>query len=148
MPKKAEVLDTSPDAPIDYDAALTELGAEKKLAPKKKAEPKPGAADYDWSQNYPEGVDLYTYTFPSGTVVAIKTFGAIYSKTWLYKIRNLQSDADIEFAAIDRAACDVAREVLMSLDDTVGDPINDLWKAWVADGTSNGEGDEGLTPGK
>lgn len=112
-----------------------------------KAAPKPGAADYDWSAHY-DTDDLYTHTFKDGTVVAIKAFGAIYSKTFLYKIRGLPTDTDIEFAAIDRASCPTAQEVLAGLDDTVGDPIDELWTAWIAAGTSRGEGDPGLTPGK
>lgn len=110
-------------------------------------EPKPGAADYDWAPHY-DTDDLYTHTFSDGTVVAIKAFGAIYSKTFLYKVRALPTEADIEFAAIDRASCPLAREILAGLDDTVGDPIDELWTAWVAAGTSRGKGDPGLTPGK
>lgn len=147
MPKKAEVLDTSPDAPIDYDAALSEIGAGKKPEPENKPEPKPGDADYDWSGHY-DTTDLYSHTFPDGTVVAIKPFASIYSKTWLYKIRQLQTDTDIEFAAIDRAACPTAQEVLMGLDDTEGDPFDDLYKGWLEAGTKNADGDKGLTPGE
>ncbi|MEX3655246.1 hypothetical protein ABFW14_08185 [Mycolicibacterium fortuitum] len=110
-------------------------------------EPKPGDADYDWSGHY-DTTDLYTHTFPDGTVVAIKPFAAIYSKTWLYKIRQLQTDTDIEFAAIDRAACPTAQEVLMNLDDTEGDPFDDLYKGWLEAGTKNADGDKGLTPGE
>ncbi|CQD15709.1 hypothetical protein BN970_03302 [Mycolicibacterium conceptionense] len=110
-------------------------------------EPKPGDPDYDWSGHY-DTTDLYTHTFPDGTVVAIKPFAAIYSKTWLYKIRQLQTDTDIEFAAIDRAACPTAQEVLMNLDDTEGDPFDDLYKGWLEAGTKNADGDKGLTPGE
>ncbi len=118
-------------------------------APSAPVEPKPGpgAPDYDWAPHY-DTDDLYTHTFADGTVVVIKSFGAIYSKTFLYKARNLPTDTDIEFAAIDRASCPAAREVLGALDDTVGDPLDELWKAWVAAGTAHGEGDPGLTPGK
>ena len=108
---------------------------------------KPGEPGYDWSKHY-DTDDLYTHTFTDGTVVALKPFAAIYSKTWLYKIRGMDSDIDVEFASIDRAACETAREVLLSLDDTQGDPLDELLAAWVAAGTSRGEGDEGLTPGK
>lgn len=112
-----------------------------------KPEPNVGDPDYDWSTHY--GTDeLYTHTFPNGTVVAIKTFEAIYTKTWLYSIRGLQTNVDFEFAAIDRAACPTAQEVLESLDDADSDPIADLFKAWTSKGTSRGKGDEGLTPGK
>ena len=110
-------------------------------------EPKPGDPDYDWSGHY-DTTDLYTHTFPDGTVVAIKPFASIYSKTWLYKIRQLQTDTDIEFAAIDRAACPTAQEILMNLDDSNGDPFDDLYKAWLEAGTKNGDGDKGLTPGE
>lgn len=110
-------------------------------------EPKPGEADYDWSGHY-DTTDLYSHTFPDGTVVAIKPFASIYSKTWLYKIRQLQTDTDIEFAAIDRAACPTAQEVLMGLDDTEGDPFDDLYKGWLEAGTKNADGDKGLTPGE
>ncbi|NOQ62812.1 hypothetical protein [Mycolicibacterium fortuitum] len=110
-------------------------------------EPKPGDPDYDWSGHY-DTTDLYTHRFPDGTVVAIKPFASIYSKTWLYKIRQLQTDTDIEFAAIDRAACPTAQEVLMGLDDTNGDPFDDLYKAWLEAGTTNGDGDKGLTAGE
>jgi hypothetical protein len=119
-------------------------------APSAPVEPKPGppgAPDYDWAPHY-DTDDLYTHTFADGTVVVIKSFGTIYSKTFLYKARNLPTDTDIEFAAIDRASCPAAREVLGALDDTVGDPLDELWKAWVAAGTAHGEGDPGLTPGK
>lgn len=111
-----------------------------------KPEPKPGDPEYDWVAAYGTS-DLYAHTFPNGTVVALKPFASIYSKTWLYKIRNLPTESDIQFAAIDRGSCDVAREVLESLDDSAGDPLDDLWRSWSASGTSHGDGDEGLTPG-
>ncbi len=105
------------------------------------AKPKPGDKDYDWAAQY--GTDnLYVHTFPDGTVVALKPFGSIYSKTWLYKLRKAVSDVDIEFAALDRGSCDVARVVLESIDDSEGDPLSDLFKAWAATAT------EGLTPGE
>lgn len=104
-------------------------------------QPKPGEAGYDWAAQYGTK-DLYVHTFPNGKVVALKPFGSIYSKTWLYKIRTLQTDVDIEFAALDRGACDAAREVLRSLDDSDGDPLDELFKAWAASAT------EGLTPGE
>lgn len=110
-------------------------------------EPKPGDAGYDWAQHY--GTDkLYVHTFPDGKVVALKEFSGIFSKTWLYKIRNLKTNVDIELAAIDRGTCDEAKAVLEDLDDDgADDPIADLWKAWSGSGTSNGDGDEGLTSG-
>jgi len=109
--------------------------------------PKLGDPGYDWSQHY-DTDKLYTHTFPNGKVVALKEFGGIFSKTWLYKIRNLKTNVDIELAAIDRGTCDEAKQLLEELDDDgEDDPIADLWKAWSAAGTSNGDGDEGLTAG-
>jgi hypothetical protein len=109
--------------------------------PEPKPEPKPGEAGYDWAKLY--GTDnLYLHTFPNGTVVALKPFGSIYSKTWLFKLRALQTDVDIEFAALDRGSCPVAKEVLMGLDDKDGDPLDELFKAWAASAT------EGLKPGE
>ena len=102
----------------------------------------PGDAAYDWSAQYPGVEDLYVHTFPDGTVVALKPFSSIYSKTWLYKLRKAVSDVDIEFAALDRGSCEVARAVLESLPDSDGDPLSDLFKAWTAAAT------EGLTPGE
>ena len=110
-------------------------------------QPRPGDPDYDWSAHY-DTDDLYTHTFPDGTVVALKSFGTIYSKTWQYKIRSMATDVDVEFASIDRAACETAKAVLEALDDSVGDPLDDLFQAWVKAGTARGDGDEGLTPGK
>ncbi len=107
---------------------------------------KPGDPDFDWSALY-DTEDLYTHTFGDGTVVALKSFATIYSKTWLYKLRKAASNAEVEFAAIDRAACDEAQQVLENLDLKDGDPLDDLFQAWVKAGTSRGDGDEGLTPG-
>jgi len=114
---------------------------EEELDLEPKPEAKPGEAGYDWAAQYGTD-DLYIHTFPNGTVLALKPFGSIYSKTWLYKLRGLQTDVDIEFAALDRGACDVAKQVLLSLDDTAGDPLDELFKAWAASAT------EGLTPGE
>jgi hypothetical protein len=106
----------------------------------------PGDPGYDWTADYGTD-DLYLHKFPDGKVVALKPFGSIYSKTWMYKLRKAKSDAEIEFAAIDRAASDTARGVLENLEDTDGDPIADLFAAWVAAGTKRGDGDDGLTAG-
>jgi len=104
---------------------------------------KPGEAGYDWAAQYPGVENLYLHTFPDGTVVGLKPFSSIYSKTWLYKLRKATSDVDIEFAALDRGSCDVARAVLESLPDTEGDPLSDLFKAWAAAASEGG-----LTPGE
>lgn len=110
-------------------------------------QPKPGEKDFDWAAEYGT-TDLYIHTFRDGTVVGLKAFNAIFSKTWLYKIRNLQTDVDVELAALDRGSCDAARAVLDKLDpDAEGDPIDELWKAWSTAGTQHGESGEGLTPG-
>jgi hypothetical protein len=103
------------------------------------AEPKPGDADYDWSQHY-DTENLYLHTFPDGTVVGLKPFTAIFSKTWLYKIRSLPTNVDVELAAIDRGSCPQARAVLEGLDDTADDPIDELWKAWSTSDVKTGEG--------
>lgn len=116
--------------------------------------PQVGSPDYDWSAHY-DTTDLFHYSFADGTQIAIRSFASIYSKTWLYKVSQMvkegATDVDIEFAAIDRAACPTARELLLNLDDTEGDPINDLWLAWVASGTKpapTAPDDAGLAPGK
>lgn len=143
MTKKIDTIDTE----VLDNGAIVITDVDDVVDAEVVVEPKPGEAGYDWSLHY-DTDDLYTHTFNDGTVVSMRTFGAIYNRTWLYKIHNLQTDVDFEFAAIDRAACPTAQEVLMSLDDTEGDPISDLFKAWTSSGTSRGEGDEGLTPGK
>ena len=162
MPKKSDVVTEAVDhldelaeneaklenEPLSVKEAIADARAQAGDALRAKLpDPKPGDPDYDWSGHY-DTTDLYTHKFPDGTVVAIKPFASIYSKTWLYKIRQLQTDTDIEFAAIDRAACPTAQEVLMNLDDTKGDPFEDLYKAWLEAGTKNAEGDKGLTSGE
>jgi hypothetical protein len=106
-------------------------------------EPKPGEAGYDWSKHYATD-NLYVHTFPDGTVVALKPFTAIFSKTWLYKIRSLKTNVDVELAAIDRGTCPQARAVLEGLPDSEGDPIDELWAAWSTSDTKTGDG-EGLS---
>lgn len=113
-----------------------------------KPEPKPGDADYDWSAHYGDA-ELYTHTFADGTVVALKTFGSIFSKTWMYKIRHLHTEVDVEMAAIERGACPEANMVLENLDaDGDSDPIDELFKAWSTNATAPAEGEEGLTSGE
>lgn len=111
----------------------------------KKNPPKPGEKDFDWAEEYGTD-DLYTYTFRDGKVVALKQFNAIFSKTWLNKIRNLKTDVDLELAAINRGACPAAQRVLENLpdDDDDYDPLDELWKAWSTAGTDRGDG-EGLS---
>lgn len=113
----------------------------------KKADPQPGDKDFDWVAEYGTD-DVYIHTFSDGKVVGLKSFKSIFSKTWLYKIRHLQTDVDVELAAIERGTCDPARVVLAGLDDSGDDdPIDELFKAWSQAGTSRGDGDKGLTPG-
>lgn len=109
-------------------------------------EPTPGDPGFDWAAVY--GTDeLFTYTFGCGTVVALKPFRSIFSKTWLYKIRALKTNVDVELAAIDRGSCPEARAVLEGLDDSSdGDPIDELWAAWSTTDTKVGD-DEGLSAG-
>lgn len=113
-------------------------------------QPKPGDADFDWTKAY-DTEDLFVHTFSDGKVVALRPFNAIYNKTWLYKLRNIESNDTVIILSIDRASCAEARLVLSGLDDERGaaDPIDDLWKAWSTAGTSHsGEPDgEGLTAG-
>lgn len=108
-------------------------------------EPKPGDPDYDWSHHYPEGVDLFTHTYPNGTVVALRRFKDIYSKQWLRSIRNLESDFDIQNAAIDRAACETAQEVIDAVPCPIGEPdqFDALFEAW-----QKADLDESVTPGE
>ena len=139
------------DEPVELDEeTVEELIAEEQVPVEpKKPEPKPGDPGYDWAPHY-QTADLYTHTFPDGTVVALRKFGDIYSKTWLYKLRNAQTDTDIQFAAIDRAACDVAQAVIEGIEAPLGgkDPIDDLWDSWSAAGTAHVEGAEGLSTGE
>lgn len=113
-----------------------------------KPEPKPGDKDFDWVKEY-GGEEVFLYAFQDGTVVGLKPFGAIFSQTWLYKLRKLKTDVDIRNASIDRASCDAAEEVLEALpdDDPDYDPIVDLWEAWTTADTGRGDDDEGLTAG-
>lgn len=111
-----------------------------KVEPQAVRTPVPGDADYNWSQHYPEGTELFTYIYPDGKVVALRRFGDIYSKQFLRSIRHLETDFDIESAAIDRGACDIAQELIDNRPCPVDGPDDfaELWKAW----TSNGDADE------
>lgn len=127
--------------PLSASEALADARAQAPDAVKAKLPaPVPGDPDYDWAQHYPDGAELYVHKFPDGKTVALKTFASIYSKTWLYKISQLQTETDVIFAAIKRGCCPQADAFLMALDDSVGDPIDDLYKAWLADeGLDSGE---------
>lgn len=106
-------------------------------------DPKPGDPDYDWSGRYGTD-DLYVHRYPDGQVVALRRFKDIYSKQWLRSIRNLQTDFDIESAAIDRASCEVAKELIDNRPCPIDGPddFQELWKAWSsadAEGVTAGE---------
>lgn len=139
MPKKTDHVDDLDDP--KYDPPAEEAADQP--------QPKPGDAGFDWTPLYGTG-DLYTHTFADGTVVAIRSFGSIYSKTFLYKLRNAQVDTDIQFAAIDRAACATAQAIIESLEAPIGgaDPVDELWDAWSKAGTGHAEGDKGLSLGE
>jgi hypothetical protein len=122
--------------------ARTVAGATAK--PPKLEEPKPGEPEYDWTPHY-DTPNLYRHTFKDGTVVAIRSMQAIQNRTWMYKMRDVKSDDQFIVKAISRASCVVADGVLMRLDDTHGDPIDELWAGWLAAGTGNGDG--GLSAG-
>ena len=109
----------------------------------------PGDADYDWSQHYPEGTELYTHTYPDGQVVAIRRFGDIYSKQWLRSIKHLEIEFDIESAAIDRAACDAARDLIDARPCPVDGPddFHELWKAWTS-ASSGADDDKAVSAGE
>lgn len=132
-----EVSKKSNPIPVGEDHPAEARAQEPDEAPA----PKVGDPDYDWAPHYPDGAELYVHTFPDGKVVAIKSFKSIYSKTWLYKVNQLKTDIDVEFAAIDRAACPAAKAVLLSLEDSSGDPLKDLYTEWMrrGDGIATGE---------
>lgn len=121
-----------------------------KVATPDATKPKPGDVDYDWTQHYGDIPDLFKHTLPDGQVVALKPFNAIYSKTWLYKLRNVKSNDVVAILSIDRASCREVRAILADIDDAGGDidPITDLWDAWSGSGTSHsGDPKDGLTAG-
>ncbi len=118
--------------------------------------PLPGAADYDWSAHYGEDVELYRHTFRDGTVVALRPFGSVFSKTLLWKLRNADSESEVQFTAIMRGGCPAVDVVLdrvagavIDSDDYEYDPIDDLFASWMKAGTSTTEdADDGLSLGK
>lgn len=108
-----------------------------------KPDPKPGDADYDWSVHY--GTDgLYTHTYPDGLVVALRRFKDIYSKQWLRSIKDLPTEFDIESAAIDRASCELAKQLIDTRPCPIGGPddFQALFTAWSSADM------EGVTPGE
>lgn len=118
--------------------------------------PLPGAADYDWSAHYGEDVELYRHTFRDGTVVALRPFGSVFSKTLLWKLRNADSESEVQFTAIMRGGCPAVDVVLdrvagavIDSDDYEYDPIDDLFASWMKAGTSTTpESNDGLSLGK
>ncbi|SKU84634.1 Uncharacterised protein [Mycobacteroides abscessus subsp. abscessus] len=118
--------------------------------------PLPGDAAYDWSAHYGEDVELYRHTFRDGTVVALRPFGSVFSKTLLWKLRNAESEAEVQFTAIMRGGCPAVDVVLdrvaaaaLDADDYEYDPIDDLFGSWMKAGTSTTEdADDGLSLGK
>ncbi|ORA56324.1 hypothetical protein [Mycobacteroides franklinii] len=137
---------------------VTEAQTDTPEAPKddEPAGPLPGAADYDWSAHYGEGVELYRHTFRDGTTVALRPFGAVFSKTLLWKLRHAESTSEVEFTTIMRGGCPVVDVVLdrvaaavLDTDDYEYDPIDDLFQSWMKAGTSTTpDADDGLSLGK
>lgn len=148
MSKKSNAIDY--DGPvIVVDTSVADELVEEQQIPVDDVpvKPKPGDPEYDWSQHYGDD-EVYLHTFPNGVVVGIRSFAAIYNKTWLRKMRKLGTNAEVEFSALDRASCEAASLVLDDLpDDTDVDYLDELFTAWTKSGTSRGDGDEGLTPG-
>ncbi|OHU53809.1 hypothetical protein BKG81_06820 [Mycobacteroides chelonae] len=118
--------------------------------------PLPGAEDYDWSVHYGEDVELYRHTFRDGTVVALRPFGSVFSKTLLWKLRNAEATSEVEFTTIMRGGCPAVDVVLdrvagavIDSDDYEYDPIDDLFQSWMKAGTSTApESNDGLSLGK
>ncbi|MGH3956950.1 MAG: hypothetical protein ACRDTI_23235 [Mycobacterium sp.] len=136
-------------------ADMPTIDVEPEGKPVETDKPLPGAADYDWSAHYGDA-ELYRHTFRDGTVVAIRTFGVVFSKTLLWNLRHAESTSEAEFTGIMRAGCPavdivldrVARAVVDS-DDYEYDPIDDLFASWMKAGTSSTpEANDGLSLGK
>ena len=139
---------------VRQDGDRLDIVAEKGLVigsvePQAARTPVPGDADYDWSPHYPKGAELFTHTYPDGKVVALRLFRDIYSKQFLRSIRHLETEFDIESAAVDRGTCDVARELIDTRPCPVDGPddFQELWKAWTSNGAGN-EDAEGVTAGE
>lgn len=131
-------------APAD---PVTDESASEQSESAKSAEPKPGDPNYDWAYHYGDA-QLYIHTYPDGQVVALRRFADIYSKQWLRSIRDLSTEFDIESAAVDRAACDVARTLIDNRPCPVGGPddFDQLWKAWSKADDTDDQG--GVSPGE
>ncbi|MDM1889074.1 hypothetical protein PP292_24630, partial [Mycobacteroides abscessus] len=79
-----------------------------------------------------------------------------FSKTLLWKLRNAESEAEVQFTAIMRGGCPAVDVVLdrvaaaaLDADDYEYDPIDDLFGSWMKAGTSTTEdADDGLSLGK
>lgn len=140
---RAEYASAMAREPLPAGAALADARAQAgDDARASLPEPAPGDPDYDWSQHYPTGAELYTHTYSDGKVVALRQFRDIYSKQFLRSIRHLETDFDIESAAIDRGACEAAQELIDSRPCPVDGPDDfaELWKAWTSAGTDEPEG--------
>ncbi|WP_079673242.1 hypothetical protein [Mycobacteroides abscessus] len=117
--------------------------------------PLPGDAEYDWSAHYGD-IELYRHTFRDGTVVALRPFGSVFSKTLLWKLRNAETESEVQFTAIMRGGCPAVDVVLdrvaaaaLDTDDYEYDPIAELFASWMKAGTSTTEdADDGLSLGK
>lgn len=140
---------------IETDEATPDA-AETTVTPKDEPQkPLPGDADYDWSAHYGD-IGLYRHTFRDGTVVALRPFGSVFSKTLLWKLRNAESESEVQFTAIMRGGCPAVDVVLdrvaaavLAADDYEYDPIAELFALWMKAGTSTTEdADDGLSLGK
>lgn len=154
MAKKPTIDD--PSITLDPDAdPETPSDSQPDGEPTEDAQPLPGAEDYDWAAHYGD-VELYRHTFRDGTVVALRTFGVVFSKTLLWNLKNADTTSEVEFKAIMRAGCPAAEAVLnrvaaavLESDDYEYDPIEDLFESWMKAGTSTtDDADDGLSLGK
>lgn len=147
-----ETDDATPEAP---EVTEPQTDATEGLKDGEPTAPLPGAVDYDWSAHYGD-VELYRHTFRDGTVVALRTFGVVFSKTLLWNLKNADTTSEVEFKAIMRAGCPAAEAVLnrvaaavLDSDDYEYDPIEDLFESWMKAGTSTtDDADDGLSLGK
>lgn len=157
--KKPPATSKATGTPEEVETAeVAEAHTETPEAPKddEPQGPLPGDADYDWSAHYGEDVELYRHTFRDGTVVALRTFGVVFSRTLLWKLRNAEATSEVEFTTIMRGGCPAVDVVLdrvagavLDTDDYEYDPIDDLFQSWMKAGTSTTpESNGGLSLGK